>query len=110
MAKPLLPVPALTLAFTLSACAQIPAPENTASPPSVPAVEAASSAHCDAGKAKDAIGQLPSPETQEQARADAGAEIVRVLRYNQPITKEFRVGRLNLVLDAEGKIASINCS
>lgn len=109
MAKPLLPVPALTLAFTLSACAQIPAPENTAPPPT-PAVEAASSAHCDAGKAKDAVGQLPSPETQERARADAGAEIVRVLRHNQPITKEFRVGRLNLVLDAEGKIASINCS
>ena len=99
-----------TLALALSACAQIPAPDSTASPPPAPAVDATSSAHCDAGKAMEAVGQLPSPETQERARTDAGAEIVRVLRHNQPITKEFRMGRLNLVLDAEGKIASVNCS
>ena len=40
----------------------------------------------------------------------ARAEVARVLRHNQPITKEFRMGRLNLVLDAEGRIARINCS
>ena len=103
-------VPTLAMALALSACAQIPAPDNTASPPPTPAVDATSSAHCDASKAKGAVGQLPSPEAQERARTDAGAEIVRVLRHNQPITKEFRMGRLNLVLDAEGKIASVNCS
>ena len=109
MAKPtILLVP--ILAFALFACAQIPAPDSTASPPPAAAVDAASSAHCDADKATEAVGQLPSPETQERARSDAGAEIVRVLRHNQPITKEFRMGRLNLVLDAEGRIASVNCS
>ena len=36
----------------------------------------------------------------------AGAEVVRTLRPGQAITKEFRVGRLNLVLDADGRIAS----
>lgn len=107
MAKPILLV--LALALAVSACAQIPAPGNTASA-STQVVDAASSAHCDASKAQDAVGQPPSPETQERARTDAGAEIVRVLKHNQPITKEFRMGRLNLVLDAGGKIASINCS
>jgi hypothetical protein len=111
MAKPipLLVAPALALALALSACAQVPA-SDSAAPPPAPAVDATSSAHCDAGKVADAVGQLPTPETQERARTAAGAEIVRVLRHNQPITKEFRMGRLNLVLDAEGKIASINCS
>lgn len=109
MAKPILLVPVLALALALSACAQVPAPDSTASP-STPVVDASSSAHCDASKATDAVGQQPSPETQERARAEAGAETVRVLRHDQPITKEFRMGRLNLVLDAEGKIASVNCS
>ena len=103
MAKPIPLLVAPALAWALSACAQVPAPP-------APAIDATSSAHCDAGKIADAVGQLPTPETQERARTAAGAEIVRVLRHNQPITKEFRVGRLNLVLDAEGKIASVNCS
>ena len=99
----------LVLILPLSACAQIPAPADTSAQPT-PVADAAASVHCDAGQAADAIGQLPTPETQERARTSAGAEVVRVLRHNQPITKEFRVGRLNLLLDAEGRIASINCS
>ena len=107
MARSIFIVPGLIL--SLSACAQIPAPAGTASPPA-PVVDTTAPAHCDAGKASDAVGRLPTPETQARARTSAGAEVVRVLRHNQPITKEFRVGRLNLVLDAEGRIASINCS
>ncbi|MGH8027659.1 MAG: I78 family peptidase inhibitor [Pseudoxanthomonas sp.] len=99
----------LVLGLALSACAQVPAADNTASPPA-PVADPTAPAHCDASKALDAIGQAPTPETQEQARTSAGAETVRVLRHDQPITKEYRVGRLNLVLDAEGRIASINCS
>ena len=99
----------LGLILSLSACAQIPAAADAASAPTSGA-EAAAPAHCDASPASDAVGQLPTPETQERARTRAGAEVVRVLRHNQPITKEFRVGRLNLVLDAAGRIARINCS
>lgn len=107
MARSIVIVPGLIL--SLSACAQIPVQADTAAPPT-PVAGVAASAHCDAGRAADAVGQLPTPETQERARTRAGAEVVRVLRHNQPITKEFRVGRLNLVLDAAGRIASINCS
>jgi hypothetical protein len=96
MARSIFLVPGLIL--SLSACAQIPAP-----------VAGTAQARCDAGKASGAVGQLPTPETQERARTRAGAEVVRVLRHNQPITKEFRVGRLNLALNAEGRIASVNC-
>lgn len=78
--------------------------------PPQPATGPASPSHCDADKAADAIGQLPSAEVMEAARQAASAEVVRTLRQGQPITKEFRVGRLNLVLDAEGRIASVNCS
>ncbi|KAF1716680.1 hypothetical protein CSC74_07240 [Pseudoxanthomonas yeongjuensis] len=100
---------AIVLSLALSACAQAPTSEAAAVPPQ-PATDPASPSHCDAGKASDAIGQLPSAVVVEAARKAAGAEVVRTLRQGQPITKEFRVGRLNLVLDAEGRIASANCS
>ncbi|MET0581678.1 MAG: I78 family peptidase inhibitor [Pseudoxanthomonas sp.] len=98
----------LTLGLSLCSCAQIPAADATS--PSAPVADATSPEHCDASKATAAVGQPPTAEVQEQARAGAGAELVRVLKHDQPITKEFRVGRLNLVLDAQGLIASVNCS
>ncbi|MGH8061617.1 MAG: I78 family peptidase inhibitor [Pseudoxanthomonas sp.] len=100
---------ALVLSLVLSACAQVPSFEAAVVPPQ-PVTDPASPSHCDAGKASNAIGQLPLAEVVEAARNAAGAEVVRTLRQGQPITKEFRVGRLNLVLDAEGRIGSANCS
>ncbi len=105
MPRPIIATFAMTL--SLAACAQTPAPV-AAAPAAV--ADPASPVQCDASKVTDAIGRLPSPETQERARSAAGAEVVRVLRRNQPITKEFRVGRLNLVLDEAGRIASAHCS
>jgi hypothetical protein len=99
---------AAALSLALSACAQTPTSEAAAVPPR-PVTDPVSPSHCDAGKASAAIGQLPLAEVLETARLAAGAEVVRTLRQGQPITKEFRVGRLNLVLDAEGRIASANC-
>ncbi len=101
----------LVLSLALSACTQVPT--TGAETPAVPAqarIAPASSSHCDASKAASAIGRLPLAEVVEAARQAAGAEMVRTLRQGQPITKEFRVGRLNLVLDAQGRIASVNCS
>lgn len=102
-------LPAAVLAFAVSACAQAPTSEAAAGPPR-PVADPTSAAHCDAGKASVAIGQLPRAEVVEAARLAAGAEVVRTLRPGQAITKEFRVGRLNLVLDADGRIASAHCS
>lgn len=99
----------LSLALALSACAQAPTSEAAATSPQALAGPT-SPAHCDAAKASDTIGQLPTAQIVEAARQAAGAEVVRTLRQGQAITKEFRVGRLNLLLDAQGRIASANCS
>lgn len=102
--------PALVLALAVSACARVSTSGAMVVPSqSQPTGDPASPSHCDAGKASDAIGRLPLAEIVEAARKAAGAEVVRTLRQGQPITKEFRAGRLNLVLDAEGRIASANC-
>lgn len=100
-------VPVLLAALGLSACAPTPA---SGSMEPAPTTATPASNQCEASKASAAIGQQPSAEIVEQARVQAGAEIVRTLRHDQPITKEFRYGRLNLVLGADGRIASINCS
>ena len=99
---------ALVLSLALSACAQMPTAEAPVAPPQA-LTDPASPSHCDAAQATAAIGQWPQAEVVEAARKAAGAEVVRTLHQGQPITKEFRVGRLNLVLDAQGRIASANC-
>lgn len=55
------------------------------------------------------LGEPTSTQTQERARVAANAQVVRVLVQGQPITKEYRVGRLNLVVDGGGRIVSIHC-
>ncbi|MEO6104631.1 MAG: I78 family peptidase inhibitor [Pseudoxanthomonas sp.] len=97
------------LSLALSACVQAPV-SGTAAAPSEHVSDPTASIRCDASKANAAIGQLSSSYVLEAARKAAGAEIVRTLPQGQLITKEFRVGRLNLVLDREGRIASANCS
>ena len=99
--------PVLLATLSLVACA--PTPASGAMEPA-PTTATPARNPCEASKASAAIGQPPSAEVVEQARVQAGAEIVRTLRHDQMITKEFRYGRLNLVLDASGRIASINCS
>jgi hypothetical protein len=68
-----------TLVLALSACAQVPAQDGSASPPPAPAVDATSSAHCDADKATDVVGQLPS----QDGPAESGAGCRRQDRQRQ---------------------------
>ena len=91
------------LTMGLTGCAHTPVPA-AATP-----TEGESTALCDADKVPDVVGQSPTPAIQERARTAAGAQVVRVLRHDQVVTLEYRVGRLNLVLDPAGRIASANC-
>ena len=45
----------------------------------------------------------------EAARKAAGAERARTLKHGQVVTLEYLEGRLNLYLDASGKIERIGC-
>ncbi|MEO6518672.1 MAG: I78 family peptidase inhibitor [Pseudoxanthomonas sp.] len=92
------------LSLALTACAQSPGPIGTA-----PTPPANAAAQCDASKVLDVVGQLPTAALQQRARTAAGAQLVRLLRHDQIVTLEFRVERLNLVLDATGRISRVNC-
>lgn len=85
--------------LVLPACAQ----QGTGSP--APREVAA----CDAARAQGALGQRGTPEVAEAARREAGAQTVRLIRFGQVVTKEYRFGRLNLQLDAQGQVVQVYC-
>jgi len=64
---------------------------------------------CDAAKAQSLVGEPESAAIAEQARQKSGARTVRWLRPGQIVTMEYRDDRLNLEVDAQGKIIKIRC-
>jgi len=85
-------VPAL---LSLAACA-------TAERPTV-------AGRCNADAANTYLGKAADATTVEAARKAAGAERVRTIKPGQAVTMEYLEGRLNLYLDANGKIERIGC-
>lgn len=55
------------------------------------------------------MGQPLTETVSEQARNDAGANAVRVLKPGQMTTMEFNGERLNLEVDAKNMITSVRC-
>lgn len=64
---------------------------------------------CNAAPAQSAIGQQSTGAVIEKARVASGAAMARVLRPNQPTTLEFNHDRLNVVVDAAGRITAVRC-
>lgn len=93
---------AASAAWVLQACAQPAGGGSGAEPRQQPA-------QCRASAAQFAIGQQPEPAIVDKAQRAAQADTVRVIRHNQMVTKEYRVGRLNLHLDESGRIVRVNC-
>ncbi len=81
--------------------AATPAPEASPQPP--PA------GNCEATQVQGLVGQTVSDVLAEQARIDAGASTVRILRPNQPVTLEFDGNRLNIEVDTDSAITGLRC-
>ncbi|MDR6212453.1 I78 family peptidase inhibitor [Paracidovorax wautersii] len=64
---------------------------------------------CDAQGAKGLVGQNSTAKVVEDARVRSGAQMARVLRPGQMITKEFDAQRLNLEVDGTGRITAVRC-
>jgi hypothetical protein len=90
----------LALAAGLQACAQ---PQPPAPPPP------AAPANCNASGAQFAVGHLSSEALATQALQRSGAARVRLLPPGIVITKEYDTGRLNLELDASGRVVRVYC-
>ena len=64
---------------------------------------------CNAQPAQGAVGQDSTPTVVESARTRSGAQMARILRPGQMITKEFNAQRLNLEVDASGRVVAVTC-
>jgi hypothetical protein len=64
---------------------------------------------CDPEKVQWAVGLAATEETVARAKAESGANLVRVLPPDLAVTQEFRYGRLNLNVDKLNVIQSASC-
>lgn len=105
------PIPFTIIGFAIAAaltgCAgygQTPTPAGNA-----PAPRPDAGGLCNAQPAQAVVGQASTASVMESARARSGAEMARILRPGQMITKEFNAQRLNLQVDEAGRIISVYC-
>ncbi|MCE1193291.1 MAG: proteinase inhibitor I78 [Acidovorax sp.] len=98
--------PLLASALMAGCAHPVPPPAGTAP---APAASPPPAALCDAGPAQSAVGQMATASVMESARVRSGAQMARVLRPGQIITKEFNAQRLNLEVDANGRILAVRC-
>jgi hypothetical protein len=96
------PLPALLVFPLLTACAQPPGPAG-APPIRVVAGE------CDAAAAQFAVGRKGDAQLLAEVKARTGALVVRMLRPDDRITMEFSSQRMNLEVDATGKVVKVRC-
>lgn len=64
---------------------------------------------CNAQAAQSWVGQPYGATTLAQALAAAGADEARMLRPDSAITREYKVGRLNVVVEADNRISRVHC-
>lgn len=97
----------------LMACAAPPpppAPVVVDVPAAVkPAPAPAPQPECSAAGARFAVGQTLSPQLEVAARTRANAAVSRVLKPGQAVTMEFNAARLNLEVDARGRVTAVRC-
>ena len=95
-------------AVLLAACAA-PAPAPTSAPATASAAAAEPVYQCNADGARFAVGQPLSPQLEAAARVRAGAGTVRALKPGEVVTMELNGGRLNLDVDARGRVTDVRC-
>ena len=107
-------LPTMMAALVLAGCSSFtPLGPTEKTPPAAPAPIGKSTAPvgdvCNVQAAQWAVGKTPTARVVEDARVRSGARMARVMQKGQVTTMEFDQQRLNLELDAEGKIVAARC-
>ena len=111
----------IVLAAMSAACAQVQPTEADAQEAPVKATETENEAaaepevpvkgegSCDAGKAQSLVGRDRSESLGAEAMRLSGAETIRWIRPGDMVTMDYREDRLNLHLDARGRVTKVRC-
>lgn len=94
---------ACTLLLPPLAACTAPVAENAE--PAVPSLGSG----CDAASVQDLIGQEATADLGAEIQQRTGAQSFRWLQPGQIVTMEFREDRVNVHLDAQNRVRSINC-
>ena len=55
------------------------------------------------------VGQTYNDDVLARVYAATGAQEVRLLRPDSMVTKEFKMGRANVVVDAQQRVVRVHC-
>ena len=64
---------------------------------------------CDGQGAQAVVGGKLDDSTLKKALAAAGADEARLLRPDSVVTKEYQMGRVNVVVDENGRVSRAYC-
>lgn len=81
----------------------------TAGCATAPAAEAGGSGKCDAAPAQKLIGRSRSAQVGAEARRLSGATALRWIAPGTMVTMDYREDRVNLRVDAAGKVVRVDC-
>lgn len=96
-----LPLSTLLIATLLVGCASSPDKGEPAA--------AKGDGRCDAEPVQHLVDKRITTEMAEEARAEAGAELLRVTQPNQPVTMDYNPRRLNIDIDEDDTIIRLSC-
>lgn len=78
-----------------------PSPDNAPQPPPI--------GSCDASQLQGLVGQPLTDALSAQAKQDANATEVRILKPGEMVTMEFNGERLNLEVDEKQQVTAVRC-
>jgi hypothetical protein len=96
------------LMMATSAC-MAPAPPDIGVEEPVPVHGSTPGFRCEASRVQSMVGQASSSELGRRALQLTGARTIRWIRPGDAVTMDFREDRLNIELDARGRVAALRC-
>jgi hypothetical protein len=96
-------------ALLMTSACMTPAPADVGAEQPVPVHGSTPGYRCEASRAQGLVGQASSSALGSRALQLTGARSIRWIRPGDAVTMDYREDRLNIELDARGRVAAVRC-